>query len=138
MTDTTTNVNIDIALQAFVYLAERHQKGNFQPYLDMLTDDYTFYAPADGFRGKNVGKGRAAAFYHTITAAKPNFTFSKPLRITSNGFTVVIEFTDEGTLMGQPYFNRIASSFDIKEGKICGYREYFGDIDTESLQKMQS
>jgi limonene-1,2-epoxide hydrolase len=129
---------MDIALQAFAYLAEGHQRGNFKHYLDMLTDDYTFYAPVGEFRGKNVGKERAKAFYDTITAAKADFTFSKPLRITSNGFTVVIEFTDEGTIMGQAYFNRIASSFDIKGGKICGYREYFGNIDPGALQQMQS
>lgn len=138
MTDTSIDANIDIALRAFGYLADGHQRGSFQHYLDMLTDDYTFYAPVGEFRGKNVGKERAAAFYNTITAAKADFTFSKPLRITSNGYTVVIEFTDEGTIMGQTYFNRIASSFDIKGDKICGYREYFGDIDLEALQKMQS
>lgn len=128
--------NTDTALLAFKYLAEGHKAGTFDNYLNLLTDDYTFYAPVGEYRGKNVGKERAKVFYDAITAAKADFTFSEPLRVTSNGDTVVIEFTDEGTIMGQKYFNRIASSFDIKDGKIYGYREYFGDIDVQALSQM--
>lgn len=129
--------NVDTALLAFKYLAEGHKAGSFDNYLDMLTDDFVFYAPAGEFRGKNVGKERARQFYNAITNAKADFTFSEPLRIATSGSTVVIEFTDEGTIMGQPYFNRIASSFDIRDGKIAEYREYFGDVDVNALSQMQ-
>lgn len=129
--------NVETALQAFRYLAEGHKAGSFDNYLSMLTEDYTFFAPAGAFRGKNVGKQKAAEFYAVITAAKADFIFSDPIRITSSGDTVVIEFTDEGTIMGEYYFNRIASSFDIRDGKVYGYREYFGDIDPGALLKMQ-
>lgn len=129
--------NIHIALKAFQYLAEGHKAGSFENYLGLLSDDFTFYAPAGAFRGKNTGKQKAREFYDAIVAAKANFTFSDPIRVTSNGDTVVIEFTDEGTIMGQPYFNRIAASFDISNGKVYGYREYFGDINMEMIQKMQ-
>ena len=132
------NENISIALKAFAALAKGHKAGSFQDYLDMLTDDYTFYAPVGEFRGKNVGKERATKFYQAITDAEADFVFSEPLRVTSNENTVVIEFTDEGTIMGQHYFNRIASSFDIINGKIYGYREYFGDIDVVALNQMNT
>jgi len=124
------------ALKAFDALAEGHKAGSFKKYLDMLTDDYVFYAPVGEFRGKNVGKEKAQQFYKAITDAKADFVFSEPLRVTSNKNTVVIEFTDEGTLMGNHYFNRIASSFDIRGEQICGYREYFGDIDVQALAAM--
>lgn len=128
---------IKIALKAYAALAKGHKAGSFQDYLDMLTEDYVFYAPAGQYRGKNVGKERAAQFYKAITDAKADFVFSDPIRITSSDNTVVIEFTDEGTLMGQHYFNRIAASFEINpDGKIKEYREYFGDIDIEALQQM--
>lgn len=132
-----TQNNIHTALLADKYLAEGHKAGSFNNYLDLLTDDYIFYAPAGNFRGRNIGKERAKEFYTTITAAKADFYFSEPLRITANGDTVVIEFTDEGTIKGLPYFNRIAASFDIRNGNIYGYREYFGDIDMEAFIKMQ-
>ena len=131
------NNNIETALLAFRYLAEGHKAGSFDNYLSLLTDDYTFYAPAGEFRGMNVGKQRAKQFYDAITAAKADFIFSDPLRVTNNDDTVVIEFTDEGTIMGFPYFNRISASFDIKDGKIYGYREYFGDISMDAMMKMQ-
>lgn len=129
--------NVETALLAFKYLAEGHKAGSFENYLSLLTDDYTFFAPAGAFRGKNVGKQKAVEFYNAITAAKADFVFSPPIRISANGDTVVIEFTDEGTIMGIPYFNRIASSFDIRNGKVYGYREYFGDIDLAAMIKMQ-
>lgn len=130
--------NLDTALLAFSYLAEGHKDGNFNNYINLLTDDYTFYAPAGAFRGMNVGKAKAIEFYNAITAAKADFVFSEPIRITANADTVVIEFTDEGTIMGIPYFNRIAASFDIKDGKVYGYREYFGDVDMDAMSKMSS
>lgn len=131
-----SNHNIDIALKAFMALAKGHKAGSFDDYLEMLTDDYTFFAPVGEFRGKNVGKEKAQQFYRAITDAKTDFVFSEPVRITAGENTVVIEFTDEGTILGNSYFNRIASSFDIREEKICGYREYFGDIDVDALSRM--
>ncbi|MBC7934148.1 MAG: nuclear transport factor 2 family protein [Rhizobacter sp.] len=130
--------NIETALLAFKYLAEGHKASSFDNYINLLTDDYTFYAPAGAFRGKNVGKQKAIEFYNAIMAAKADFIFSEPIRVTAKDDTVVIEFTDEGTIMGSPYFNRIAASFDIKDGKVYGYREYFGDIDSDAMNKMQA
>lgn len=132
------NENIEIALKAFQALAKGHKAGSFDDYINMLSDDYTFYAPVGEFRGKNIGKERAKQFYQAITDVKADFVFSDPIRVTSNEDTVVIEFTDKGTIMGQHYFNRIASSFDIQDGKIIGYREYFGDIDVAALSKMNN
>jgi hypothetical protein len=37
-----------------------------------------------------------------------------------------IEFRDEGLMWGNPYKNRVVVSFDVRGGKICGYREYLG------------
>jgi hypothetical protein len=95
----------EVALQGFRFLAEGHKAGSFQNYLDLLTDDYFFFAPVGEYRGENKGKERATKFYQAITDAKADFIFSEPLRVTANGNTVVIEFTDQGTLMGNRYFN---------------------------------
>jgi len=38
----------------------------------------------------------------------------------------VFEFRDEGVMRGQPYKNRVAVAFDVRDDKICAYREYFG------------
>lgn len=126
------------ALNAWRHLADAHREGDFSGYLAMITDDYVFSMPLGEFRGRNVGRERAAECYRQIAASEPKLKFHEPLRVTRQGDTVVIEFEDEGTIKGQPYHNRIASSFDVRGERICGYREYFGDIDPELIAKMTS
>jgi len=43
--------------------------------------------------------------------------------------------TPEGPEIGK-LINRIAGSFDVRGDRICGYREYFGDIDPEVMTQM--
>lgn len=127
---------IKTANEAWTALATGHRTGNFSAYLSMLSDDYTFSIPVGPFRGQNKGLERAQAFFDAVAAAKPNLTYNEPLRISSTGSTVVIEFADEGDLGGAAYKNRIAASFDIVNGRVAAYREYFGDIDIDSINLM--
>ena len=48
------------------------------------------------------------------------------LRMTANEKTIVFEFRDEGLLRGEMYRNRVTVSWDIRDGRIASYREYFG------------
>ncbi|HLM61266.1 MAG TPA: nuclear transport factor 2 family protein [Pyrinomonadaceae bacterium] len=132
----TSNETLLVARRALSLLAAAHLSGDFEPYLEMLTEDYTFYMPLGEFRGKNVGVEKAAACYRQIAAANPQIEYGEPFRATSAGNTVVFEFEDSGTIAGQPYYNRVAASFDVRGEQICGYREYFGFLDLESLEKM--
>ncbi|HEY9643584.1 MAG TPA: nuclear transport factor 2 family protein [Coleofasciculaceae cyanobacterium] len=79
------------ALRAWQYLAEGHRNGNFQSYLDMLTEDYVFYMPLGEFRGRNVGRDRAAQCYEAIAKVKPRLVFLEPSLILVHSSTVVIE-----------------------------------------------
>ena len=124
------------ALAAWRQLKAAHDAGDFGGYLAMLTDDYTFSMPVGEFRGQHVGRDRAAECYRQIAASEPKLRFHDPLRVTRQGNTVVVEFEDEGTIQGRPYRNRIASSFDVRGDRICGYREYFGDIDPVMMSFM--
>lgn len=123
------------ALRAWRALAKAHDGGDFGAYLAMLTEDYVFSMPLGEFRGQNVGRERAEACFRVIAASEPHLHYHDPLRVSRQGDTVVIEFEDDGTIFGQPYRNRIASSFDVRGDKICGYREYFGDIDPDWIAK---
>lgn len=127
---------IATARRAWEALAKGHKSGDFSMFLEMLTDDYTFYMPVGEFRGRNVGRECAAELYKQISAAKPELTFAEPLRICIGGNTVVFEFEDAGNLAGAPYRNRIAASFDVRGEQVCGYREYFGELDLDALTKM--
>jgi ketosteroid isomerase-like protein len=117
---------MEIAHRAFGHFTHGLATGEWQLFVDMLTEDFTFWFPVGPYHGLNVGKERAREFFQYVSEA-----FSKGLsvtleRVTSNETTVVFEFRDEGLMRGEPYKNRIVVSFDVRGDKICSYREYFG------------
>lgn len=126
----------EVAMTAWRALRDAHRDGDFSGYLALITEDYEFSMPLGEFRGLHCGRAAAAACYRQIAVSEPRLTFHEPLRVSRQGETVVIEFEDEGTIMGKPYHNRIASSFDVRGDRICGYREYFGDIDPAMIAAM--
>lgn len=88
------------------------------------------------FRGRHVGLEAARECYRQVAAAKPELVYRDPLHIARQGDTVVIEFEDDGMIGGQPYRNRIVGSFDVRGGKICGYREHMSDVDADVIARM--
>lgn len=118
---------LKVAHQAFAYFTQGLATGEWQEFLDMLTDDFTFWFPVGKFHGLNVGKERAKEFFTYVSESfQPGLQLTSLDRVTSNETTVVFEFRDEGLLLGKPYKNRVAVSFDVRGDKICSYREYFG------------
>ena len=120
------NHTMEVAHQAFGHFTHGLATGDWKQFLEMLTEDFTFWFPVSTFHGLNVGKERAREFFQYVSE-----TFNEGLivtleRVTSNETTVVFEFRDEGLMRGELYKNRIAVSFDVRGDKICGYREYFG------------
>jgi ketosteroid isomerase-like protein len=126
------------ALRAWQCLAEGHRNGNFQSYLEMLTEDYVFFMPLGEFQGRNVGRDRAARCYKTIAGAKPQLTFLEPSLVLVQNNLAIIEWEDEGTLMDLPYRNRIVGMFEVRGEQICSYREYLGNIDLAVIGKIAS
>lgn len=123
--------NIDTACQAFAYLAQGWATGDFQPYIEMLSDDVSFSLPVGTQRGQPFsyeGKEEIIARLRSRQAAGDRLTFSPPDRITSNNTTVTFEFESQGTIRNQLFQGRNAISFDLKNNQISSIREYFGDI----------
>ncbi len=122
----TQNV-IEVAKRAFAQLSHGLATGDWNPLLDMLTDDFTFWFPIGPYHGLNEGKERMKEFLQYVSETfDGELTVTSIERITSNETTVVFEFRDEGMMRGEPYKNRVAASFDVRGDKICAYREYFG------------
>jgi ketosteroid isomerase-like protein len=117
---------LSVARQAFEFFTHGLATGEWQQFVDMLTDDFSFWFPVGPYHGLNVGKERFGAFVQYVSEAFSGGLLVTLDRVTSNETTVVFEFRDEGVLRGEPYKNRIAVSFDVRGDKICGYREYFG------------
>ncbi len=117
---------LKVAHQAFEHFTHGLATGEWNQFLDMLTEDFSFWFPMGKFHGLNVGKDKAKAFFQYVSESfQGGLTLTLDC-VTSNETTVVFEFRDQGMLLGQPYKNRLAVSFDVREDKICGYREYFG------------
>ena len=114
------------AHQAFDRFKHGLATGEWQEFIDMLTEDFTFWFPVGSFCGWNVGKERATAFLQYVSQAFKDGLFVQVDRVTSNETTVFFELRSEGLLQGQPYKNRIAIAMDVRGNQICGYREYFG------------
>jgi ketosteroid isomerase-like protein len=126
MTESSENT-LKVGHQAFENLHHGLATGEWNPMLDMLTEDFTFWFPVGPYHGLNVGKEWAKAFFDYVSEVfGQTIRMTSLERVTSNETTVVFEFRDEGMMRTEPYKNRIAVSFDVRGDKICGYREYFG------------
>jgi ketosteroid isomerase-like protein len=118
---------LKVGHQAFENLMHGLSIGEWNPLLDMLAEDFTFWFPVGQYHGENVGKERAKVFFEYVSEVFGNTIKLTSLeRVTSNDTTVVFEFRDEGMMRGELYKNRIAVSFDVRGDQICGYREYLG------------
>lgn len=119
---------LEVANQAFQYFSQGLATGNWQPFLDMLTEDFTFWFPVGLYQGVNTGKDRAASFFRYVSEAFSEGLTVTVERVTSNDTTVVFEIHSEGRLRGKPYSNQVAVSLDVRGHQICGYREYLSVI----------
>ncbi len=117
---------LETAHDGFEKFSQGLASGEWEPFLNLLADDFSFWFPIGSFQGLNHGKTRAAEFFHYVTETfQPGLTVTLD-GITSNETTVIFEVRSEGLMRGEPYKNRVAIAFDIRDDKICGYREYLG------------
>ncbi|WP_242041841.1 nuclear transport factor 2 family protein [Alkalinema sp. FACHB-956] len=121
---------IAVAEMAFQQFSQGLATGEWQGFLAMLTEDFTFWFPIGAFQGENVGKARAAEFFQLVSQVfSPGLTLTierMTYRTTPDGATVVFEVRSTGSMLGHPYSNQAAISFDVRGQQICGYREYLG------------
>ncbi|HEY9666274.1 MAG TPA: nuclear transport factor 2 family protein [Coleofasciculaceae cyanobacterium] len=123
-----TPATLEIAQQAFRHFSHGLATAEWEPFLAMLTDDFTFWFPVGAYKGLNVGKERAASFFDFVSQVMDKGWTVTLQRVTSNETTVVFEFLSEGYLRGNPYQNQTAVSFDVSGDKICSYREYMAIV----------
>ncbi|MEM6252525.1 MAG: nuclear transport factor 2 family protein [Cyanobacteria bacterium P01_D01_bin.156] len=117
-----------IAQAAFKDFSHGLSTGDWSGFLACLSDDFTFWFPAGPFKGLNSGKDRAADFFASVAKVFPEGLTLSLEHTLSSGNTVLFEVRSEGIMLGHPYENQAAISFDVAGDKICGYREYLGVI----------
>lgn len=115
----------ELAHIAFNRFSEGLAHKNWDLFLEIITDDFTFYVPTGQFKGTNIGKEKAADFFKYVSETVfPEGLFLTVKRITSSDNTAVFEVESEGKMFDKPYHNQVAISFDIRHNKIAAYREY--------------
>ncbi|NER81009.1 MAG: nuclear transport factor 2 family protein [Leptolyngbya sp. SIO1D8] len=119
---------LQVAQDAFQDFSMGLTSGNWEPFLNRLSDDFTFWFPAGPFKGINIGKEKANAFFSSVSKIFPQGLTLTVLQITSNPTTVVFEVLSEGMMGDHPYQNQAAIALDIRDAEVCGYREYLGVI----------
>lgn len=128
MANDTGHQIMAIAQTAFQDFSQGLASGEWSPFLARLTEDFTFWFPAGPFKGQNTGKDRARDFFMMVSKIFPEGLSLTVERVMSQGNTVLFEVRSQGTMLGHPYENQAAISFDIQGEKVCGYREYLGVI----------
>jgi ketosteroid isomerase-like protein len=124
--------NLMTAQQGLTAFMQGWGNGDFQPFLELLTDEFTFWYPYGKHRGKfsgYEGKAQMVAKCHDHSALGDRLKFNSPHHVSSGNANVMFEFECEGVISNKPYHGRIAISLDVSGDKISGFREYFGDID---------
>ncbi|HAC65932.1 MAG TPA: ketosteroid isomerase [Cyanothece sp. UBA12306] len=122
-----SNSIVTLAKTAFKDFQQGLATGEWEPFLERLTDDFTFWFPVGSYQGENVGKAKAKEFFNYVSqTAFPQGLSVTINRITNSENTVVFELKSEGELFSHPYINQVAISFDFRGDHICGYREYLG------------
>ncbi|NEQ42663.1 MAG: nuclear transport factor 2 family protein [Leptolyngbya sp. SIOISBB] len=125
---TITPEPLQVAQAAFQDYAAGLSTGEWQAFLDHLSDDFTFWFPAGPFKGMNQGKDKVAAFLSAVPKVFPGGLTLTVLQITSNETTVVFEVRSQGRMGTEPYENQAAIAFEVRGDKITSYREYLGVV----------
>lgn len=119
---------LQVAEQAFQSFSAGLASGDWSAFLNQLSDDFTFWFPAGPFKGLNHGRARMQEFLNAVSRVFPEGLTLTVQQITSNATTVVFEIRSQGLMLGHPYENQAAIAFEVKNEKICAYREYLGVI----------
>jgi ketosteroid isomerase-like protein len=126
---------VTVALDAMERFRSGWASGSWKPFIELLSSDFEMRVPVGELRGRVVGREEAATHFQKLRLMRVRLTVGEPTRTTVGDGTVMFEVQVNGTLYGLPYRNNLAFAFDVRDGKVCGLREYFGDLDRDILAK---
>ena len=88
-----------VAEEAFEDFRSGLATGEWQPFLDRLSDDFTFHFPMGRYQGLNEGRERAAEFFAFVSQVYSEGLFVDEVSgVTAEGNRVVFEFADHGLM----------------------------------------
>lgn len=122
------------ARKAFDAWGIGEKTGDYAAFKAMLADDFTLFSHptfARGVYSSTQAREKMMALIASRESSPNELTFSNAVFLQADD-SVAIQFDSEGMIMGKfPYkgYNTIVLS--IRDGRITGFREYFGDIDPQ-------
>lgn len=132
MNDTEQTEVLKTAQDAFQKFQSGWASGDFVDYLAMITDDFEFSFPTGEHRGVfkgNEGHEKMTAKCRDDAQSGSRLTLHEPRTTAIEGNTVIFEFTSDGKIDEFDYHGRNIVVLEIEGEKVCGFREYFGDLD---------
>jgi ketosteroid isomerase-like protein len=97
--------------------------GDWTRLIEMIDPDVTFHVPVAGFEGMQHGIDAARRFFARVAATiRADLTVEASLAAGTApaGFEVAVA----GTLDGEPFRQRLFLVFDVRDGRVHGFREY--------------
>lgn len=110
--------SINLARKGLRRWAEAYRQGNWQPYLELLTDDYTFRVVSGKKLSKTWDLPGVHQLQNRLTADRESLYLDQPIRTLLQGDTVVFEFENDDEEFGAAF------SFDLRGDKIAACRAY--------------
>ena len=117
----------DLAAKAFGHFRDGLATGEWEPWLAMLADDFTFFFPTGKYQGLHHGRAKAAEFFAYVRSVYPEGLQVTLDHTTVEGTRAIFEFRSEGTLVlpteRRAYKNRVAVALEFRDGQVVAYRE---------------
>jgi ketosteroid isomerase-like protein len=104
--------------------------GNWQSFLDLLSNDLIFQYPAGVYRGRHLapkGKPAMVAWANAHKEAGDRIQITPSLSVFQDDWGIFTA-NSVGTYNGEPYDGNEAYFLRVQGGLIIEYREYIGDI----------
>ncbi len=104
--------------------------GNWQAFLDLLSDDLIFQYPAGAYKGRHLapeGKLKMSAWANSHTEAGDRIQITPTLKLFQDDWGIFCA-NSIGTYNGEPYDGNEAYFIRVRGNQIIEYREYIGDI----------
>lgn len=117
---------LKVGIELFKRLDNGAQTGEWDPFLELLHEDLTWFAPVGGFQGLHKGKSSMAQlFKHHAGVTRTHWELKN---VVANGNEIGFESWTYRTIEGKSYGNQLLMLFVIEEGKARHIREYAGYI----------
>jgi ketosteroid isomerase-like protein len=130
-TQTTQNSNKAVLDSAADHFYAGWAKGNWEPFIATLGDDFIFQFPAGPHAGRHVGAGakdKLIAFVREHGKAGNRVPDVQMTLRVNTGEWIITNDRGRGVIDGKPYDQLHAIFMRAKDGKIVEFREYFGNL----------